>query len=182
VAGWVSAWITSVLSHGPHGTLRPNRVSNWWMIVIRMPIVLAISWGVTGRNEAAASPPILTVGDGPAELGQDTAGEFGEVHGAAAADEDVSVCLMVTRMILLIRVRNSHLGIGPSRSRGPVLLANPSNGNLHPCRPIAKGEGWPPSKARSASSPTHVRGEQTVRPGRLCSDVLDEVTEPRAVK
>ena len=46
---------------------------------------------MTGRNEAAASPPILTVGDGPAELGQDTAGEFGEVHGAAAVDEDVSV-------------------------------------------------------------------------------------------
>jgi hypothetical protein len=28
------------------------------MIVIRMPIELAISWGVTGRKEAAASPPI----------------------------------------------------------------------------------------------------------------------------
>jgi hypothetical protein len=92
------------------------------MIVIRMPIVLAISWGVTGRKETAASPPILTVANGEAELGQDGAGAFGEVHEAAAVDEDVSV------------VPNGHtgdpadhwrgtfsqLGIGPSRSRGTV--------------------------------------------------------------
>jgi hypothetical protein len=37
--------------------------------------------------------PIFTDGDGEAELGQDAAGEFGEVHGAAAVDEEVTVWL-----------------------------------------------------------------------------------------
>jgi hypothetical protein len=37
--------------------------------------------------------PILTDRDREAELGQDAGGEFGEVHGAAAVDEEVTVWL-----------------------------------------------------------------------------------------
>jgi len=72
------------------------------MIVIRIPIVLAISWGMTWRKEAAASPPILTSVMDPHTWAKMPPGSSAGGMERPRSTKTSASCLTLTQVILLI--------------------------------------------------------------------------------